>query len=85
MAKMTEKNELSAIFGEVLRDLRKENKLTLRKLSEISGVALGYVSEVERGVKDVSGKVLIRLVESLDTTLIHFLLLAVEKEKQKTR
>lgn len=74
--------ELSKLVGEVLRELRKEKSLTLRELSSASGVALGYVSEVERAVKDVSSKVLDKLLSSLEISLADFLILvAVKAEK----
>lgn len=74
--------ELSKLVGEVLRELRKEKSLTLRELSSASGVALGYVSEVERAMKDVSSKVLDKLLSSLEISLADFLILvAVKAEK----
>ncbi|MFC0469673.1 helix-turn-helix domain-containing protein [Halalkalibacter kiskunsagensis] len=36
-------------FGEKLRKLRKEKGLSIRKLSELSGVAHSYLSQVETG------------------------------------
>lgn len=40
-------------FGENLRKLRKEKGLTVRKLSELSGVAHSYLSQVETGKRGV--------------------------------
>lgn len=55
-------------LGETLRERRTELGLTLRDVS-LGGVALGYVSEVERGRKEASSEILEALCASLDTTL----------------
>jgi len=76
--------ELSQLIGEVLRELRLEKNLKLRQLSSASGVALGYLSEVERAVKDISSKMLTKILIALDISLYEFLILVAEKEKNKT-
>jgi HTH-type transcriptional regulator, competence development regulator len=40
-------------FGEKLRRLRKKKGLTIRKLSELSGVAHSYLSQVETGNRGI--------------------------------
>lgn len=45
-------------LGEVLRELRTEQGLKLRVVSHKSKVALGYLSEIERGHKEVSSELL---------------------------
>ncbi|MCM3567543.1 helix-turn-helix transcriptional regulator [Neobacillus mesonae] len=40
-------------FGEELRQLRKEKGLSIRKLSELSGVAHSYLSQVETGKRGI--------------------------------
>jgi transcriptional regulator with XRE-family HTH domain len=52
-------------LGEVLREERLSQGLTLRTVSKASAVALGYLSEVERGQKEVSSKVLRALAAGL--------------------
>lgn len=42
-----------SIFGEKLRKLRKEKGLSIRKLSDLSGVAHSYLSQVETGKRGV--------------------------------
>jgi transcriptional regulator with XRE-family HTH domain len=44
--------------GEVIREARLERKMTLRDLSLVSSVALGYLSELERGQKEASSEIL---------------------------
>jgi len=45
-------------IGSALRRLRLQRGLTLRQLSESSRVSLPYLSEVERGRKEVSSEIL---------------------------
>jgi XRE family transcriptional regulator, stress-response regulator len=45
-------------IGSALRRLRRQRGLTLRELSEASRVSLPYLSEVERGRKEVSSELL---------------------------
>lgn len=60
--------------GEVLRERRVELGWTLRKLSEKSAVALGYISEVERGHKEASSEILEALAEALGTEVAEVLM-----------
>ena len=45
-------------LGEVLREHREERGWTLRKASQKGLISLGYLSEVERGQKEVSSELL---------------------------
>lgn len=56
-------------LGEVLRSARMRRGLTLRELSASARVSLGYISEIERGRKEVSSELLAALGESLDLPL----------------
>lgn len=40
-------------FGEYIRAKRKEKKLSIKKLSELSGVSHPYISQIENGVRGV--------------------------------
>ena len=61
-------------LGEVLRERRDERGWTLRKLHERSSVALGYISEVERGQKEVSSELLEALAEAMGTDVSEIIL-----------
>lgn len=52
-----------------IRAFRDRDGLTLRKLSERSGVAVSYLSEIEHGRKPGSVRALTRVAESLGTTV----------------
>lgn len=53
-------------IGTIIRELRHEREMSLRTLSEKSSVALGYVSEIERGVKEASSEILSSLAFGLE-------------------
>jgi transcriptional regulator with XRE-family HTH domain len=53
-------------LGEVIRELRTEQHKTLRQISQKSCVALGYLSEIERGHKEASSEIVGEIARSLD-------------------
>jgi transcriptional regulator with XRE-family HTH domain len=54
-------------IGDVLRDFRTQKGQTLRQVAARANVALGYLSEVERGQKEASSEILAALAEALET------------------
>lgn len=56
-------------IGEVLRDVRQRQGRTLREVSHLARVSLGYLSEVERGQKEASSELLASICQALDITL----------------
>jgi transcriptional regulator with XRE-family HTH domain len=52
-------------LGERLRELRKEKKLSLRKLSEITKISHTYIADIEKGVLNGSYDTLEKLINSL--------------------
>lgn len=48
---------------------RKHRGITLRELSERTGVAAGYISEIERGLKPGSTSALARITRGLGTSI----------------
>ena len=48
---------------------RNHQGITLRELSEKTGIAAGYISEVERGLKPGSTSALARIASALGTTI----------------
>jgi transcriptional regulator with XRE-family HTH domain len=53
-------------MGEVLRDVRLAQGKTLRDVSSVARVSLGYLSEVERGQKEPSSELLASICEALE-------------------
>lgn len=56
-------------IGDVLRDFRLQKGRTLRQVASKASVALGYLSEVERGQKEASSEILAAVADALDTPL----------------
>lgn len=57
------------MLGDVLRERRGQLGLTLRQVSGVARVSLGYISEVERGQKEASSELLASLCNALDVPL----------------
>ena len=53
-------------IGDVLRDFRQRKGQTLRQVASRANMALGYLSEVERGQKEASSEVLAALADALE-------------------
>lgn len=66
MAKDTE-------LGQYLRLLRVKNKLTMVQAAELSGVTQGYISQIENGLYQPSGKVLAKLARAYKVQEIQLL------------
>jgi len=60
---------LAIALGESIREARVSRGMTLRDLSALSNTSLGYLSEIERGTKEVSSTVLESIARGLDVPL----------------
>lgn len=58
--------DLRTALGEVLREERREQERTLADVAESAAVSLPYLSEVERGRKDVSADLLGAIAAALE-------------------
>lgn len=56
-------------LGTALRRRREEQRRTLRSVAAEAGVSLGYLSEVERGVKEASSELLAAICGALAAPL----------------
>ena len=56
-------------IGDVLRDFRLQKGRTLRQVASKASVALGYLSEVERGQKEAVHEILASVADALDTPI----------------
>lgn len=65
-------------LGERLRLMRKENKLTLKDLSQIAELSVPYLSDMERGVVNPSFDTLQKVAKAYNTT-VKKLLIDVEE------
>ncbi len=60
---------LRQLLGDVLRRLRVRQSRTLREVSTLARVSLGYLSEVERGQKEASSELLASICGALGVPL----------------
>ena len=56
---------LREVIGENLKAERISQNKTLRDVSGLGFISLGYLSELERGIKDPSSEVLVQVCRSL--------------------
>ncbi|MGW9114129.1 MULTISPECIES: helix-turn-helix domain-containing protein [Microbacterium] len=56
-------------IGDVLRSFRQQKGQTLRQVASKASVALGYLSEVERGQKEASSEILASVADALDVPI----------------
>ncbi|KGN34680.1 XRE family transcriptional regulator [Knoellia sinensis KCTC 19936] len=56
-------------LGEVLRERRQQQGRTLRDVAAAAAVSLGYLSEIERGVKEASSELLGSICDALDVPM----------------
>ena len=67
------------LVGEALRQERVAQGRTLREVSKAARVSLGYLSEVERGQKEASSKLLASICRALEMPLSVVLTIVAEK------
>ena len=60
--------QLRTALGELLREIRKEQRKNLRDIATEGYIALGYLSEVENGRKQISDELLESVAYALGTT-----------------
>ena len=60
-------------LGDVLRDFRLQKGRTLRQVASKASVALGYLSEVERGQKEASSELPASICAALDIPMSQML------------
>lgn len=63
-------------LGEILKERRRAKGLTLKQVSDMSGVSTSYLGRIERGERFPSGRILWRLAEPLGFTESDLLKLA---------
>ena len=64
---------LRTVVGEVLRAERHRQERTLADVAAEAAVSLPYLSEIERGTKEVSSDLLAAVAGALDLTLVEVL------------
>lgn len=65
---------LREALGAALRSFRADKGITLRELAESARVSPGYLSELERGRKEVSSELLASVCHALETSVADVLI-----------
>lgn len=65
---------LRTAVGDEIRRRRVQNEKTLRSVSRESAISLGYLSEVERGIKEPSSEILNAICKSLGIPISELIL-----------
>jgi len=65
---------LKEYIGRTIRDERVRQNLAVRDVCTTAGVSVGYLSEVERGMKDPSSKFIYEVSHALGMTMSELLL-----------
>lgn len=65
---------LRSYVGAELRQLRLSKKMSLRDVASSANISLGYVSEVERGLKEASSEILFAMCRALEVPMSSVLL-----------
>lgn len=70
----SEKKAFLVAFGKRVRQLRqaKHQKFSQEKLSELSGLHRNYISDAERGTRNVSLVAIFKIVKGLDVSVADF-------------
>lgn len=82
MKEITMHDKLVMALGEVLQERRNKLSLSQNELAKASDFHRSYISDVERGYRNISLKNLSRLAVALQTTVSHVMAMAEEKMLQ---
>ena len=69
-------------FGEIIREIRKENKISQEKLAEVSNLDRSFISLLECGHKQPSLITIFQLAKALNLSASKILSLVEEKIKK---
>ena len=82
MKETTVHDKLVMALGEVLQERRNKLGLSQNELAKASDFHRSYISDVERGYRNISLKNLSRLAIALQSSVSHLLAIAEEKMAQ---
>lgn len=61
--------DLQRVFGKVIKELRLQNKISQEKLAFDSGIDRTYISDIEKGDRDVSLLIINKIAKALQISL----------------
>lgn len=72
-------------IGELIKQKRTENKMTLKDVSEATNLSIGYLSQLERGLTSIAHDTLKKVAKALDVEMNYFMDQPKTKEKSVLR
>ena len=63
---------MNASVGERIKEKRLANKMTLKDIAEATGLSIGYLSQLERGLTSVANDTLNKIADALKTDSEYF-------------
>lgn len=72
--KELQRKDFLVAFGRRMKQLRQQKgkKFSQEKLSELSGLHRNYISDAERGTRNVSLVAIFRIIQGLDVSIAEF-------------
>ena len=55
-------------MGEIIRRQREQHQVSMRQFADMAGISNPYLSQIERGLREPSERVLAAIAESLETS-----------------
>ena len=71
---MNKNKKASAIIGENLKKIRKENKVKKREISELLGISVRYIGQIENGMKGIKASHIFKLSQFFSVPTDYFYL-----------
>ena len=72
-------------IGELIKQRRTENKMTLKDISEATELSIGYLSPLERGLTSIAHDTLKKVAKALGVEMTYFMEQPKTKEKAVLR
>ncbi len=72
-------------IGELIKQKRTENKMTLKDISEATELSIGYLSQLERGLTSIAHDTLKKVAKALGVEMTYFMEQPKTKEKAVLR
>lgn len=63
---------MNKTIGQKIKELRLQNKMTLKELSQLTQLSIGFLSQLERGMTDIATDSLTSVASALEVDLSYF-------------
>jgi DNA-binding protein len=77
----TRREVMNKNIGELIKQKRTENKMTLKDISEATDLSIGFLSQLERGLTSIAQDTLKKVAKALNVEMSYFMDQPKSKEK----